>query len=249
MMLLFLIIELTFLYLLSRRVIGTLYRLLQMLTRSRPMAIWIVSIIFFPGTVVHELAHLFTAEILGVRTGKLTLVPESLEGNEINAGAVMIAATDPFRRTLIGLAPVYVGIIVLVATSSLTVLPILTFYIMFAVSNSMFSSEEDMKVRVVKSAEATVKLPHIATISPGPAAQGYVTNIEGILNRVKYQVESAKEMEEDEEEKKKAKNMLKKITRITWGQEKQRIVIEDPSGNSAIISDKAVKSSLKVKPA
>ena len=111
------------------------------------------------------------------------------------------------------------------------------------------SSEEDMKVRVVKSAEATVKLPHIATISPGPAAQGYVTNIEGIINRVKYQVESAKEMEEDEEEKKKAKNMLKKITRITWGQEKQRIVIEDPSGNSAIISDKAVKSSLKVKPA
>jgi len=29
------------------------------------------------------------------------------------------------------------------------------------------SSEEDMKVRVVKSSEATVKLPHLATISPG----------------------------------------------------------------------------------
>ena len=63
------------------------------------------------------------------------------------------------------------------------------------------SGEEDMKVRVVKSAQATVKLPHIATITPGPAAQGYVTNIEGILNRVKYQIESVKEMEEGEEEK------------------------------------------------
>ncbi len=109
------------------------------------------------------------------------------------------------------------------------------------------SSEEDMKVRVVKSAEATVKLPHIATITPGPAAQGYVTNIEGILSRVRYQVESAKEAEEDEDKKKKAKNMLKKILKITWGQEKQKLIIEDPSGNSAIISDKAVKSSLKVK--
>ena len=109
------------------------------------------------------------------------------------------------------------------------------------------SSEEDMNVRVVKSSEATVKLPHITSITPGPASQGYVTNIEGILNRVKYQIEAAKEMEEDEEEKKKAKNLLKKITRVMWGQEKQKLIIEDPSGNSAIISDKAIKSNFKVK--
>lgn len=109
------------------------------------------------------------------------------------------------------------------------------------------SSEADMKVRVVKSSEATVKLPHLATISPGPASQGFVTNIEGVLNRVKYQVESAKEAEEDEEDRKKAKNILKKILNITWGREKQKLIIEDPSGNSAIISDKAVKSPLKIK--
>ena len=109
------------------------------------------------------------------------------------------------------------------------------------------SSEEDMKVRVVKSSEATVKIPHVTTITPGPAAQGYVTNIEGILNRVKYQIESLKETAEDDEDKQKAKNLLKKLTRIMWGQEKQKLIIEDPSGNSAIISDKAVKSPLKVK--
>ncbi len=111
------------------------------------------------------------------------------------------------------------------------------------------SSEEDMKVRVVKSSEAIVKLPHLATITPGPASQGYVTNIEGILNRVKYQIESAKEAEEDEEDKKKAKNLLKKMLNITWGKEKQKLIIEDPSGNSAIISDKAIKSHFKVKSA
>jgi len=107
------------------------------------------------------------------------------------------------------------------------------------------SSEEDLKVRVIKSGEATVKIPHVTTIEPGPAANGYVTNIEGILNRVKHGIETAKEAEEDPNAKKKAKNLLKKLTKVLWGQEKLKIIIEDPSGNSAIISDKAVKSKLK----
>jgi zinc finger protein len=107
------------------------------------------------------------------------------------------------------------------------------------------TTEEDMKVRVVKSSEATVKIPHIATISPGPASDGYVTNIEGLFERVKEILESNREGEEEDEDRKKVKNMLKKITRITWGKEKAKIIIEDPSGNSAIISDKAVKAKLK----
>ncbi len=109
------------------------------------------------------------------------------------------------------------------------------------------SSEQDMNVRVVKSSEATVKLPHIVTITPGPASLGYVSNIEGILRRVKHQIEVAKETAEEDEDKTKAKNLLKKLMKIMWGQEKQKIIIEDPSGNSAIISDKAVKEPLKVK--
>ncbi len=109
------------------------------------------------------------------------------------------------------------------------------------------SNEEDMKVRVVKSSEATVKIPHISTIIPGPASQGFVTNIEGILNRVKYQIETLRDTAEDDEDKKKAKNLLKKLLNIMWGKEKQMMIIEDPSGNSAIISDRAEKGPLKVK--
>ena len=106
------------------------------------------------------------------------------------------------------------------------------------------SSEEDMKIRIVKSSEATVKIPHLGSISPGPSANGYVTNIEGILSRFKEQIENMRETEEDEEQKQKCKNMLKKITRIMWGQEKVKLIIEDPSGNSAIISEKTEKSPL-----
>jgi len=103
------------------------------------------------------------------------------------------------------------------------------------------SSEEDMKIRIVKSSEGTVKIPHIMTMSPGPASEGFVTNVEGLLNRVKEVIEKTRDAEEDDALKKKAKNLLKKIQKVIWGQEKIKITIEDPTGNSAIISDKTEK--------
>ena len=107
------------------------------------------------------------------------------------------------------------------------------------------NSEEDMKVRVVKSSSATIKIPHITTISPGPASNGYVTNIEGIFSRVKKEIEGVRDSADDKSDRKKAKNLLKKITNIMWGRASQKIINEDPNGNSAIISEKAVKSKLK----
>jgi zinc finger protein len=104
--------------------------------------------------------------------------------------------------------------------------------------------EQDLNIRVVKSSQATVKIPHVTTITPGPASNGYVTNIEGILNRVKHEIEVLRDNSEEEEDRKKAKNLLKKLQRVTWGKEKLKIIIDDPSGNSAIISDKAVKSKM-----
>jgi zinc finger protein len=106
------------------------------------------------------------------------------------------------------------------------------------------SSEEDMKIRIIKSSNATVKIPHIGNIEPGEAANGYITNVEGILQRMKKQIEVLRDDSEDEEDRKKAKNMLKKLLRVMWGQEKLKMIIEDPTGNSAIISDKAIKSKL-----
>ncbi len=103
-------------------------------------------------------------------------------------------------------------------------------------------SEDDMKIRVIKSSNATIKIPRIGSIEPGETANGYVTNVEGILNRIKKQIEIIRDESEDKEDVKKAKNHIKKLTRIMWGQDKIKITLEDPTGNSAIISDKAVKS-------
>jgi len=108
------------------------------------------------------------------------------------------------------------------------------------------STEADMNIRVVKSGEATVKIPHIITIEPGPASEGYVTNIEGLLEKVRKMVESSIDDDEDEggDSKKKGKNMLKKLTNVMLGRDTLKIIIEDPSGHSAIISDKAQKTKL-----
>lgn len=148
-----LILELIFLYFLSRSLSQSLFGLFLVIFRSRPVAISIILLLQFPGTVIHELAHLFTAEILRVPTGKLTLVPENIRESHIRSGSVAIAESDPFRRYAIGLAPLIAGMFVLTAIAYLASqgetlqgwVRILTGYILFTVSNTMFSSPEDLK--------------------------------------------------------------------------------------------------------
>lgn len=106
------------------------------------------------------------------------------------------------------------------------------------------ASEEDLNVKVVKSGDATVKIPHITTIEPGPTSEGYVTNIEGLLQRVKAVIESTIEVEEDDAAKQKARNLIKKLNKVLVGREPLKIIIEDLTGHSAIISEKAQKGKL-----
>ena len=150
------IVELIILGILSSRLTQLSFTVLMRLTRSRSIAITILTIILFPGTVIHELSHLFTAEILGVHTGKLTLAPESIEAGESGSGQV--AVTDPFRRSLIGIAPTITGMITLsilswylstqmyqVSGIKYQVLIVSIIYLIFTISNTMFTSKEDLK--------------------------------------------------------------------------------------------------------
>ena len=106
------------------------------------------------------------------------------------------------------------------------------------------SSDDDLNIKIIKSGQATVKIPRVITMEPGPASNGYVTNVEGLVERVKNIVQSAGESEDDPVAKKKAKNMVKKLNKVLAGREPIKIIIEDKTGHSAIISDKAVKSKL-----
>src|SRR3989344_1113562 len=84
------------------------------------------------------------------------------------------------------------------------------------------STKKDFDVRFVKGGSAVVKIPALKiTIEPGVASEGYVTNIEGFIKRIK------------------------KIWKVECGDEKLKITVEDPTGNSAIISEKTVISKLR----
>lgn len=105
-------------------------------------------------------------------------------------------------------------------------------------------SPDDLTIRVVRSASATIKIPRIITITPSSASNGYVTNIEGIINRVEHMLQEQYDTEDDKSKKKKLKNMLKKLRKVKSGHDTLDIVLEDKTGNSAIISPKAIKSKL-----
>lgn len=104
--------------------------------------------------------------------------------------------------------------------------------------------KDDLNVRVIRSSEGLIKIPRVGSLEPGVDAEGFVTNVEGLINKFKQQIEHLRETAEDDADRKKAKNMLKKLQKVLWGEEKLKIVVEDPSGNSAIISEKAKRQKL-----
>ncbi len=113
----------------------------------------------------------------------------------------------------------------------------------FTINNS-----KDLNVRVIKSSEATIKIPQLKMdVEPGVASDGYVSNVEGLLQRFKKILEAERDTTDEDSVRKKAKNLLKKLWKVECGDEELKIIIEDPSGNSAVISEKAVITSLKGK--
>ena len=84
-------------------------------------------------------------------------------------------------------------------------------------------------------------------VTPGIASSGYISNIEGVLLRFKKIIEKEKDNSDDPEIRKHAKNLLKKLWKAELGEFPLKIIIEDPSGNSAIVSDKTEVVNLKDK--
>tara|TARA_Y100000310_G_scaffold332046_1_gene406823 strand:- start:2281 stop:2820 length:540 start_codon:yes stop_codon:yes gene_type:complete len=108
--------------------------------------------------------------------------------------------------------------------------------------------EDDLKVRFVKSSEASVKISQLRmSVEPGASSNGYVSNLEGLLNRFEKILEDQRDGSDDKDVRKKAKNLLKKIRKVKYGEAPLKIVIEDPTGNSAIISEKTKVEKLKLK--
>ena len=146
------ITELILLFVLSGKLINSLTSIFFRITRSHRAAIHIMAIIFLPGTIFHELAHLLFAGVMLVPVGELDVVPQ-IEGQSVKLGSVQIAKTDPLRRTIIGVAPVIFGLL-LIFTALYFIQSsgefiwwqaALVLYLVFAICNTMFSSKKDVE--------------------------------------------------------------------------------------------------------
>ena len=118
--------------------------------------------------------------------------------------------------------------------------------------NDVFSSEQRtpsrwtlvvdsadlLSVRVVRSGSGTIRLPEFGIdIEPGPAAESFISNVEGILFRTEAVVESAIDFAEHDEQKQKGREVLGQIERALLGEYEFTLIIEDPAGVSGILPD------------
>ena len=137
-------------------------RLIYRFGGGRRTIIWLWSLIFLPGTILHEISHFLMAAATGAKTGKIEIFPQVLEkkweaeatGGGVVLGSVQTQKLNPLRGFLVGLAPFIFGLIILTGLANLLktnfssgFVPqvILEIYLFFTIVNSFFPSRSDIK--------------------------------------------------------------------------------------------------------
>ncbi len=147
------LIQVIVLYFLSRKIAKNLSRLIYRVTKSEKWTTWLMAILFLPGTFIHEMTHFLTALLLFVPVGQPEFLPER-QGRLTKLGSVPIGKSDPFRRTIIGVAPFVFGIAAIVFGLDFLLkkqllnnvwIVLAAGYGIFEIGNTMFSSREDLK--------------------------------------------------------------------------------------------------------
>ncbi|MBI4136763.1 hypothetical protein HY469_01760 [Candidatus Roizmanbacteria bacterium] len=152
--LLIVILFLSGIYFFSYKTNQLLLRLLFLTTHNIQLTTSILSLLLYPGVVIHELSHFITAVLLFVPVKSMTLVPKVTEDQHIQGGSVTIEKVDLVRRTLVGIAPLFMGITVLWLTT-IYLLPPIPF-----VCNSMSSLQASEESAAIQNENG------IASVSP-----------------------------------------------------------------------------------
>jgi len=93
---------------------------------------------------------------------------------------------------------------------------------------------EDLAMSVVRSSNATIQIPELGVrITPGPIAEGFISNVEGVLDRVE---QVTRMLFRDPKKRGRAERFLQRIREARDGRIKFTLVIKDPLGNSAIVA-------------
>ncbi|MBA4379092.1 MAG: hypothetical protein C0393_00105 [Anaerolinea sp.] len=104
-----LIIILVLLVLLQRWLHREIQAFFLILTRHPEVTSVIFALIFLPGVFLHELSHYVMARLLGVRTGRFSIIPRPMPGGQLRLGYVETARGGIVKDALIGAAPLVSG--------------------------------------------------------------------------------------------------------------------------------------------
>lgn len=107
---------------------------------------------------------------------------------------------------------------------------------------------EMLSVRIIRSSSCTIKIEELGLeVEPGGATTGYVSNIEGVLNRFQGAVEMMYRQAKTSNEKetiRKCEALLEKINLVKDGNLMVEITLLDPMGHSQILHENAVSREL-----
>ncbi len=162
---------LTALVLLQRALHREIQAVFLILTRHPVVTQIIFALIFLPGVFLHELSHFVMAKLVGVRTGRFSLIPQAQPDGRLRLGYVETASGGFLRDALIGFAPLMTGspFVAFAAINRMQLLPLwgfvrlgnwsnfwtalafapqqpdfwLWFYLTFTVSSTMLPSASD----------------------------------------------------------------------------------------------------------
>ncbi|KSW12751.1 hypothetical protein CF15_06145 [Pyrodictium occultum] len=97
---------------------------------------------------------------------------------------------------------------------------------------------EDLNALVVRASSASILIPELGmSMTPGPASEGFITTVEGVLERFLEALTAAcSSPDADKEACEKAKRLIEDAKE---GKLKFTLVLVDPEGVSTIVSSKA----------
>ena len=100
--------------------------------------------------------------------------------------------------------------------------------------------EAALSTRVIRSNSGTIRIPELGFLAePTPLSESFVSNVEGVLERARDILLTAVEFfGSDEEKLRLLHEYLETYDRLVNGRQPFSLVIDDPYGNSAIVSDK-----------
>jgi len=101
------------------------------------------------------------------------------------------------------------------------------------------TSCDDLSVRVIRAETCRIEIPELGvTIEPGSASEGFITNVEGVLSRIEKVIGMTMSWalgDGDEKKIQQIEEIFERIDAVKKGEFVITLILEDETGNSAIL--------------